>query len=281
MSRRDYPRLDILSFGRHLLDSGDLDPMYTALVASCPDPEQRKRWLVAYWSLYHCGAACWLSERTGADFWGHLMDAAENVTPAPVGGRWPRGHERRHWRAKNATTAAAYMADRWQTPEDMVNYIAATGGPFSAISARAREIPGNGPWIAFKIGDTLERCLGIPVDFTEAEVFLFDTPKEAALMLWRSKMDLPETAQPKDLAVVIGGVCGYLGNWFADYKAPPHGDRPLGLQELETILCKWKSHLGGSYPLNNDIVDIRAGLQPWVPQSSTAAMFLQHMPEPL
>ena len=29
---RNYPRLDIESFGRHLITSGDLDPIYTALV---------------------------------------------------------------------------------------------------------------------------------------------------------------------------------------------------------------------------------------------------------
>lgn len=278
--RRDYPKLDILTFGRHLLDSGDLDPMYIALTkAADGDEDLIKRWLVAYWSLYHCGAASWLAERKGAEFWGHLMDAAENVTPAPPGGRWPRGHERRHWRAQNATTACAYMSDRWATPEDMVDYLAGTGGPFSAISARAREIPGNGPWIAFKIGDTLERCLGVPVDFTEAEVFLFDTPKEAALMLWRKKMGLPDSAQPKDLGAVIGGVCGYLGKWFADHQAPPSYDRALGLQELETILCKWKSHMGGHYPLNNDIIDIRAGLAPWVPLSNVASAFLHYMPK--
>ena len=31
---RNYPRLDIETFGRHLITTGDLDPIYTALVAA-------------------------------------------------------------------------------------------------------------------------------------------------------------------------------------------------------------------------------------------------------
>jgi len=278
---RAYPRLDIKTFGLHLLESGDLDPIYIAL-SKFDDEDQVKRWLVAYWCLYHAGASSWLSERTGAEFWGNLFDAAENVTPAPPGDRWPRGHERRHWRAKNATTAVDFLSANFATPERFVDFVSndGKGGHFAEIATRARTVPGNGPWIAFKIGDMLERVLGVPVDFKQAEVFMFDTPREAALLLWRKTLGLSEHAKPKDLEKTLTDVVCFVGQMFPAFMAPPHYDRPLGLQEIETVLCKWKSHLSGHYPLNNDIIDIRNGIGPWLQHSTTAAMFLQNLPQP-
>ena len=58
-------------------------------------------------------------------------------------------------------------------------------------------------------------------------------------------------------------------------------ERPVGLQEVETILCKWKSHMNGHYPLNNDIMEIRHGLKDWLPVSALARAFYDAMPEGL
>ena len=49
--KRDYPRLSIEEFGRHLLDTGDLDPVYLALHRMRAAPvfdnvSQLKRWLI-------------------------------------------------------------------------------------------------------------------------------------------------------------------------------------------------------------------------------------------
>lgn len=280
--QRNYERLGIKDFGLQLLDTQDLDPVYTALV-KLEDQALIKRWLVAYWSLYHCGAASWLAEREGDAFWGHLYDAAKNETPAPPGGRWPRGAERRHWRAKNAVDAVEYMAGHWKTPEDLVDFLSNNdeGGRFSELRHRAASIPSNGPWIAFKIGDMLERVLDVPVNFQQSEVFMFDTPREAALLLWRTTLNMPESARPKDLNKTLTDVVCFVRQMFPKHMAPPHFDRPLGLQEIETILCKWKSHLGGHYPLGKDTHEIREGVQPWVQHSTTAALFQQGLPHAL
>lgn len=278
--KRDYPRQDITAFGHYLVNTGDLDPIYIALT-KLDDPALIKRWCVAYWCLYHAGASSWLAEHTGRDFWLQLDRAAWNVAPAPTGGRWPRGHERRHWRAKNATAAVAHLSQHFPNPEDYVDFLSdnEAGGPFAAVSLRARSVPSNGPWIAFKIGDMLERCLGIPIDFSQAEVFMFDTPREAAFMLWRKWSGLPDFAKPKEPEAIITRAVAFLKNELAGLTAPPFHDRELGLQEIETVLCKWKSHMGGHYPLNNDIREISEGLLPWVQHSTVAATFLHHMPK--
>ena len=66
---RNYPRLDIETFGRHLITTGDLDPIYTALVRAEQGGDfsvpQLCRWLLGYWCYYHAGVASFLSEKEG------------------------------------------------------------------------------------------------------------------------------------------------------------------------------------------------------------------------
>lgn len=286
---RNYERLDIEAFGAHLLRSGDLDPVYIALAklrGERMDDAQLARWLIAYWCFYSCGFACYASEAPSRDFWGVLEVAAENTEATPFGGRWPRGHERRHFRGAAASKAVDGLRQRYgSNPEGMVGYICqpqrTNRTAFKNVAERAKEHPLFGPWIAFKIADMTDRVLGAPVDFTDAEVFMFDDPVKAALMLWRKKTSMPETAKPKDQTQVIKGVVNYLTDHFRSFAAPPLGDRPVGLQEIETILCKWKSHMNGHYPLNNDIVEINTGCAPWFAFSTTAQHFVDAMPKEL
>lgn len=287
MSKRDYDRLPIEQFGRHLIVSGDLDPVYIALHKMELDEPQLHRWLIAYWCLYHCGAACWLSEQKGDRFWAGLLDAASNTEPAPTGDRWPRGHERRHFRGAAARNAVIKLTERFSSqPEGMVSYILGgtrltRGIPFEEVSGRAQEYPLFGPWIGFKVADMVDRVLGVRVDFTEAAVFMFKDPRMAALKLWRLKAGLPDTAHPKDARAenaIVHEVVKHLVIEFSDLQAPPLNDREIGLQEVETVLCKWKSHMNGHYPLNNDIDEIVEGLLSWQTASETARSMKWNIP---
>lgn len=284
MASRDYQRLTIEAFGRQLLTTGDLDPIYISLW-QCQErklltPEQVCRWLVAYWCYYDAGVASWMSERTGAAFWEAMLVAARNEAPTPLGGRWSRGKERRHFRGLQGIQATQELAKRYPQPEAMVHYIANEGAPatFVQVAGRAQEHRGFGPWISFKIADMLNRILMVPVDFDKASVFMFDDPRKSALMVFRDKQKMPKDAPIADEAAAIDKVLGYLGKVFKDYKAAPDYVRPLNVQELETILCKFKSHLNGHYGLNNDIHEILEGVKPWIQHSSTAAKFISTMP---
>lgn len=282
MARRDYERLSIEDFGAHLLNTGDLDPIYVALTnmrQRWQDPGQKARWLVAYWCFYHAGVACHMSELEGQDFWVELMNAAKNEDPAPTGDRWPRGHERRHARGQQGIDMVEALWAEYEAPEDMIRLLSAREGedplPFETVSQRAQQHVLFGPWISFKIADMVDRCLAVPVDFDHAAVFMFKDPVKAALMLWRQRAGVPPEAEPKDRAAAIDAVVTYLTKTFADFDAPPLFDRPVGLQEVETILCKYKSHVNGHYPLFNDIDEIHAGLEGWGP---TADAFREAMP---
>lgn len=289
MAGRNYERLPIEAFGAHLLNSGDLDPIYIALVEAMNargyTVAQVYRWLLAYVCFYHAGVASWMSEHEGVDFWAQMYKAAENEQEAPIGGRWPRGGERRHFRGKLATEAVDLLSVRYPDPESFMVYIAHRGDnavlPFRVVSQRTQEHRAFGPWIGFKVADLVDRVLGIPVAFDDAAVFMFDDPKKAAIMLWeqREGSKYPEGTRPKQDAI-LRGVTEYLINHFRDYNAPPFGDRAVNIQEVETILCKWKSHMNGHYPLNNDIHEIREGLALWAERSVAAHTFRLHMPRP-
>ena len=281
MAGRSYERLDIEVFGRHLLSSGDLDPVYCALVKLDWPAEQVHRWLIAYWCYYHCGAASYMSGFEGNNFWEVMMVAARNEAQAPDGGRWPRGHERRHFRGQQGMKAVADLTAKYgNNPETMVARIvdacAERPIPYTRVAEAVRVHRGFGPWISFKVADMIDRVLGVEVDFDAAAVFMFKDPVKAALMLWRSAQRLPETAKPKNQTAAIETVVDHLTKEFSGFRAPPLFDRPVNIQEVETVLCKWKSHMNGHYPLNNDIDEINDGLVGWGERAEEFAAAMPH-----
>lgn len=280
---RDYPRLGIVAFGEELLKSGDLDPIYLALSRVAWPDATLHRWLLAYWVFYHAGVASYLAQFEGLAYFDVMLRAGENSTAAPCDGRWPRGHERRHMRGANATKCISYLRSHYgDRPESFVDICAAGDMTCGGVMKRVGTHVGFGPWIGFKVADMLERVVGLAVSFERSEVFIFKDPKKAALLFWRLSQGLPEGAKPRDEARILEMVVHYLITEFADVrkrKAPPRDDRPVGLQEVETILCKWKSHLNGHYPLKNDITEINEGIQPWVAHSALAVQFYEAMPK--
>ena len=50
---------------------------------------------------------------------------------------------------------------------------------------------------------------------------------------------------------------------FQDLLAPPFYDRPVNIQEVETVLCKFKAHYKHHYPMGNDSYHIRQALVGW------------------
>lgn len=283
--QRDYERLDIKQFGVALLQSRDLDPVYVALydmmVNEVITPEQLQRWLLAYMLCYHVGAACWLSEQEDGEFWRWVMVAAKNIENSPIGGRWPRSHERRHWRGGQAIAVVEALQARYKRPEEFVHYLVGDTQTrpvvnFPEFTAKVKEHRGFGDWAAFKLADLVDRLALVRVDFSYEDVTIYKDPIIAAEMLVRRELGLPEGVSVKPSAV--RGVFDSLIEYFDNYPAPPIHDRMVGLQEVETILCKWKSHQNGRYPLFNDILEIHDGLTLWCDDCRTAREFAYHMP---
>jgi hypothetical protein len=150
-------------FGAQLISTEDLDPVYCAIVGARIEGDQLARLLVAYCLYYHLGLAAWLSDHSQEDFWDAALEAARNETPSPLGGRWPRGTERRHFRGQKAIGAIETLARRY-SPTDLLEELK-RARDLDAIIATVTEWPMCGPWIAFKLADLMERVARSPVTF--------------------------------------------------------------------------------------------------------------------
>lgn len=284
----------IEEFGAKLLETGDLDPLYIALDRSPSmkaDRAMLHRWLFAYWCCYNAGASSYIAEAGGTGFWERLGAMAANETLAPIGERWPRGHERRHFRGAKAVDAVASYSRRFSSPEQPAEWFGAGRYPadhalgykvpYTDVRSRVMTLPQFGPWIAFKVADMLERVAGVPVSFAEADVLMFDQPYKSALQVWASwdgtGSEIARSTVTTD-DERVRRVARKLGMFFAGKNAPPRHDRPVNVQEIETILCKWKSHNTGHYPVGIDSKELREGLHKWSKVSHLAHELYHYAP---
>ena len=221
--------------------------------------EQLARLLIGYLFFYHLGVAAWLSDRP--DFWDAALEAARNETLSPLGGRWPRGTERRHFRGQKAINAIETLARRF-TPTEMVEQLK-LAGDLKAVIETVNRWPMCGDWAAFKLADLMERVARGPVTFPRDVCLLYREPRSGLELVAQRMGWLPTQA----LAA--------LERHFQRFLAPPTYDRTCGVQEIETILCKFKASLNGSYWTGRDIHEVRKALTGWGP---TAAKMLVAMP---
>lgn len=268
MSMQFEGRLGVVEFGRQLVTTEDLDPVYSALEGTQMPPAQMARWLLAYWCYYHVGVACHAAEQSVSGFWAVMHRAAANAEPTPIGTRWPRAAERRHFRGAFAVEAVRRLEHKHRDPYELVMHLGARQGDDGVAAAdvmrRTKELHGFGDWISFKVADMLERVGRIPVRFTEREA-MYETPTQGAMLAAESWWG-PNAAWAGPEPVLTR-----LREELKDLRAPPRADRALGLQELETVLCKWKSHLNGHYTVGKDSVEVSHALQAWAPRSLLAS----------
>lgn len=274
-------QLSLEAFGHRLLETEDLDPIYVVLHRANLERDQLRRWLLAYWCCYHAGLASYLSERpTKEIFWLCMNIFASNEAPSPIGGRWPRGRERRHFRGDKAIEAVIWLRYTYEKPETAVTMLeekAHVFGKYQYVAETVLRWPQFGPWIAFKVADMLERVMGVPIDFSDSDVFFFDSPREAAEM-WAIETNHLSHGVVGVSSEAIKDACTHLKESLSSHLAPPRYDRPLNLQEFETILCKWKSHMSGSYPIGIDTRELRHALNEWKNVSGTAHRLMQVLP---
>lgn len=262
----------IEDFGTALIKSEDLDPVYTAICAAKLDDPTLHRLSLAYWCLYHLGAAAKLAEsKQPKRFWDGLMTAAVNE-----GLKWPRGSERRHFRGRQAVNAVADLSRRYKTASDAVSYmflpVDGAQPTYGGVAARVQEHTGFGPWIAFKIADMGERVLGFPVDFTRCELGIYKDPRQGAALAWyeialaSNKVVGTYKTEPWNYPIGdddLRAIVAHYVKHFSKFKAPPHNDRKVNVQEVETIFCKYKSHRKGHYPLGKDTREVAHALDGW------------------
>lgn len=255
-----------VEWGRLLITTLDHDPLYVGLSKWDVKGSRLRRFLLAYWCCYSTGASWYISQQSGSRFWNMLRTAAENVQPSPLGDRWPRAHERRHWRGQKCVDSVDQLKARFKHPEDAIIRLESCRS-LGEVNTTIGAWPQFGPWIAFKAADMLERVLAVPVAFPNELITLFKDPKEGAEMM-STLMDPND-----DLGIGPQDVVSILLHAYEDMLAPGHRDsgRTCNIQEVETVLCKWKSGVKGHYYIGKDTDDHRRELRQWEAHDLLAA----------
>lgn len=256
--------MSVYEFGARLIETQDLDPVYVGLHGAGLPRDQLRRWLTAYWMFYHVGAASWLSEQEGDLYWTWMTHAAANdeaVRPAPVGGRWPRAAERRHFRGPKCVKAVEWFSQN--PPEGWVSELTCFSTQ-KGVMDEVQRWPMHGPWIAFKAADMLERVVGVPLEIQPDIGLVYSEPRKTLDMLAQEHRTTPEA--------VYQALSGHFKAW----QAPPRYERACGPLEIETVSCKFHSYHNGRYPIGKDIKEVRHALVGW---GETAQRLLAHMPE--
>ncbi len=251
-------KLDCYEFGQQLLETNDLDPIYVILHRAAFDRDHLHKWLLSYFCFYHCGTASWIVDQP--DYWDAMETAAGSK-------EWPRSAERRHFRGNNAVNSVAWLRDEGlDNLFDGLYYCKPTA---AAVMAQVKTWTGFGPWIAFKVADMLERLGLMPLTFEVDEAMYDGSPTQGAQLLWETEGS-PDTEGQSVTAWAVGRILDEL--WPA--KAPPRYERPINVQEAETICCKSHSATKGHYHVGKDIAEVRHGLMRFV-ECKTARALLQ------
>lgn len=232
-------KLGAVEFGRQLISSGDLDPIYIMLWNANLPTEMLHRWLLAYWCFYHSGTASWIVDQK--NYWNAMEKAAGSKA-------YPRCSERRHFRGQNALKSVAFL--KTVGVDTLFEPFIDVKSPAVLVMNYVQTWVGFGPWIAFKVTDMLERLGVADITFKSEEIEVFDSPSEGADMLYdRYGKGLNVPYQQR-----VAWADSFLRNQIGrTTKAPPRYERVINIQETETVLCKWKSHMNGHYTVGEDI----------------------------
>jgi hypothetical protein len=270
--------LSIEDFGDELLRTQDLDPVYVALY-KCRWPEKTlAAFCLAYWCFYDVVTASVIAEaKTTVEFWKCMTTAALNTSSEDGSKPWARGAERRHYRGQQAVDSMQELVLRYGTKDPRYAVNSFLGGDrtrrsFSDVSRSVKIHRGFGDWIAFKIADMAERVLGVAVDFSNCELGIYKDPRQGAALALIGDWKTPISDDQLKTAVEK-----YVGYWRRKRaKAPPAKDRLVNVQEIETIFCKYKSHVKGHYPVGKDTFEYRQKLA--ASNYSLAQNLLESMP---
>lgn len=230
-------------FGDTLFTTEDLDPIYCILTRANLEENLEKRLLLAYWCYYSLGVAAAIASQK--DFYIAMWKAYNE--------KCPRGMERRYFYGKQAEKCIQGLQDTGQ-PEAIVDHMT-IHKDFQSAAKAVQSYRGFGPWMAWKVTDMAERVLRIPVDFSNSTLGIYKDPVMGAAWIKFGDKHHPITEQELDNVVL------QLEKDFSGHLAPPHRDRPVNIQEVETVLCKYKAHCFGHYPLGKDTEDIAHGLR--------------------
>ena len=242
---------DLVRFGKGLIKSQDIDPLYPVL----RDLVDGMGFEEAYW-LQHLYVA-WYNLPSGWRAWID-MPMPESFDPELIDPRWPTGTERR---ANRGGKVIAHLSSTIDTIDkdfegDIVRFF--TDGIFEpedsyqptvnwmVMNERLQGLYLNGRWAAYKQCEVLRRVMDVPLEAPDMGMQFSSGPREGLAMLYGE---------------VPGQTRGVINQLDAQARDLQERALAMGLEadieELETVLCNFKSLRKGKYYIGHDIDELQ------------------------
>lgn len=209
-------------FAENLFRTEDADPVYYAMARSGLDKDTLARFFVGWCTYYHPGVAADAAQHSGTRFWDTLQGWYETA---------PRATERRHFRGQAGLKALAAWQQKFPNPEDMV--YAHFAPTYFECRRKLETLEQFGDYFYWKFADVQERVFQVPCSFQGAASYSPKVPREGARLIHAT--------------APIEAIYEKIVEQLRPRLAPPWYDRPIGIQEAETVCCVYHQMVGGGY----------------------------------
>jgi len=217
---------DWRGFSKLLFKLEDADPGYMLLARAELTEAQKLRYVLAWCTFYNPGLAARASDYQGARFYEFLR----KVYPTAK-----RASERRHFRGQAGLKALAQWQDLYPKPEAMIE--ACFGSTYLEVRKNMQHMAQMGDYFYWKLADIQDTVFAQPVNFTGCEKYMPKVPQQGAEMI--AELESTCFALPVAMSTVTKHI--------SKMKHPFKPNRPLALQEAETVCCVFKQHVVGDY----------------------------------
>ena len=161
------------------------------------------------------------------------------------------GNERR----KSKNNAKEYLNNIQKAfiGTDVERFFTANG---NKVFNRIKTIKGFGPWAAWKFMDLIDCAYGVNVDFESLDFRKAYTFPLKGLLLVN---DLPEDVKilrDTNLYNKLLKNAYHILEDLKDINSPHNNGKGLRLNELETLLCKYHSHVHNKYKAGQDLIHL-------------------------
>jgi hypothetical protein len=240
------PPGEFLTFGRELMRSRDIDPLYPVLSELMNilrlENQSARLWLTfLYVAYYHLPSA--------------LAIFAEQSYPQSLSSRaimYPTGVERRNLRGGLALSHVEHYVIRMRRAGGQEQWLARilrhknAEQNYEAFWQCSQDIWGNGRWAAYKWSEILKKVHGYPLSAPDLRLQYCSGPRDGLAYLLNMQ-EVSDISYLNEAAQQLKDWMENEGNWQDD----------LDWEALETILCNFNSLRKGKYYVGHDIDELQ------------------------
>lgn len=225
-------------FGKTMLGYSDHDFSHVAMANAAWTRQETDMVFLAYRFFMHIGTACWIADAGSVEGFWQRLEAEYDTLPRKIDRHQTRGVS--GWRTINQVRAIS------DDPSKVLDFWYPDGATYTDVYPKIMAVHDWGKSNAWHNFDMAERTLPQrhlrAVTLREAELYMYDYPWEVLATYVDENYQTSSAVAARMLAEFDR----------AGVVTPPFGDRPISMQELETVLCRYRKYRKGGYVFGKD-----------------------------